>query len=262
MGSRSSKDCIRRESEIQLDLMRISLVVPAFNEERFLPRLIDSIDVARERYVDGSDAVEIIVADNDSTDGTALVALSRGCQVVRVTKRRIGAARNGGAALATGDVVCFVDADMRIHPETFNVIARLVASGRFVGGATGVRPERWSLGFAMTYAMLVPLVVLMRMDTGVVFCRRADFERVQGYDAEKPFAEDVDFLLRLRKLGRADRRRLVRATEAKAIASLRKFDEFGEWHYFTSMMPLAFKILIGRVTSTEFADRYWYKPGR
>ena len=134
--------------------------------------------------------------------------------------------------------------------------------GRFVGGATGVTPERWSLGFAMTYAMLVPLVVVMRMDTGVVFCRRDDFERVQGYDEEKPFAEDVDFLLRLRKLGRSRRQRLCRATDAKATTSLRKFDEFGEWHYFTSMVPLAVKILLGRVNATEFADRYWYKPKR
>lgn len=47
---------------------RISLVIPAFNEEHYLPRLLDTIDAARARYREGAEAIEVIVADNGSTD--------------------------------------------------------------------------------------------------------------------------------------------------------------------------------------------------
>jgi glycosyltransferase involved in cell wall biosynthesis len=76
----------------------ISLVIPAYNEAELLPRLLGTVERARSRYRSGSSAVEVIVADNASTDGTGELARSRGCRVVRVEKRCIGAARNGGAA--------------------------------------------------------------------------------------------------------------------------------------------------------------------
>ncbi|MCK5379279.1 MAG: hypothetical protein KAJ78_07735 [Acidobacteria bacterium] len=77
----------------------------------------------------------------------------------------------------------------------------MLANGQYVAGATGVRMERWSLGIAVTYAIMVPMVILMRMDTGVVFCRRDDFLTVGGYNEERLFAEDVQFLWDLRRLG-------------------------------------------------------------
>ena len=242
--------------------MRFSLVIPAYNEERYLSRLLDSVDAARKCYVGGEDAIEVIVADNSSTDATAELARGRGCSVVRVEKRVIGAVRNGGAAAARGDIVCFVDADMRISAETFNVVDATITNARIVGGATGIRPERWSLGFAATYALLIPMVVVMKMDTGVVFCRRNDFETIGGYREDLLFAEDVDFLFRLRALGKKKKQKLTRATKAKAIASVRKFDQHGQWHYFTSVIPMAAKIFFRKDAAKDFAERYWYKPDR
>jgi glycosyltransferase involved in cell wall biosynthesis len=52
----------------------ISLVIPCYNEAALLPRLLASVDVARRAFSADPDAVEVIVADNDSTDGTAAVA--------------------------------------------------------------------------------------------------------------------------------------------------------------------------------------------
>ena len=103
---------------------RISLIIPARNESLWLPSLLDSVDVATARYCRGPGAVEVIVADNVSTDETAEIARSRGCRVVSVEKRVIGAVRNGGARAAAGEIFAFVDADSRIHPATFDVIDR------------------------------------------------------------------------------------------------------------------------------------------
>src|SRR5436309_945327 len=80
--------------------IKFSVVVPAFNEEAFLPRLLDSVEVAKSQYSGGPGTIEVIVADNCSTDRTAEVAARRGARVVRVEKRRIAAARNGGARAA------------------------------------------------------------------------------------------------------------------------------------------------------------------
>ena len=60
-------------------MIRLSLVIPAYNEEALLPRLLDTVDAARARYTFGADAIEVIVADQGSTDRTAAIATSRGC---------------------------------------------------------------------------------------------------------------------------------------------------------------------------------------
>jgi len=55
----------------------LSLVIPAYNEASCLPRLLDTIDAARQRYAGGAGAIEVIVADNSSTDDTAAIARAR-----------------------------------------------------------------------------------------------------------------------------------------------------------------------------------------
>lgn len=237
----------------------ISLVIPAYNEAKLLPRLLDTIDIARARFTGGADAIEIIVADNSSTDATAAIAIARGCRVASVTKRLIGAARNGGAAIATAPILCFVDADMQIHPDTFNAITAALDDARVVGGATGVTMERWSAGIAATFSLLIPLVWLTGMDTGVVFMRRADFQHVGGYSETRHFAEDVDFLFKLIRLGRARGQRLRRLRQFKSIASVRKFDRFGDWHYFWMMPRLALGTLFPGASDHRTARKYWYE---
>jgi glycosyltransferase involved in cell wall biosynthesis len=240
-------------------LPRFSLIVPAYNEERLLGRLLDSVDAARATY-GGGDAVELIVADNASTDRTAVIAATRGCRVVAVEKRVIAAARNAGARAARGEFLAFVDADAQVHPGTFVEIDRALADPRVVARATGACLERWSIGIAFTYAMIVPIVFVTGMDTGVTFCRKEDFEAIGGYDESRLVAEDVTFLWALRRLGKTRGQRLARATRAKIVASTRKFDEFGDWHFFSVAIE-ALRHLMRR-DLTRFTDRYWYKPNR
>jgi glycosyltransferase involved in cell wall biosynthesis len=240
------------------NLPHLSLVIPAHNEAALLPRLLDTIDVARDHFAGGRDGIEIIVADNGSTDTTAAIARSRGCLVAPVEKRMIAAARNGGAAIATAPILCFVDADMQIHPDTFNAIVSALADPRVVGGATGVTMERWSAGIALTYAMILPLVWLTKMDTGVVFMRRDDFVATGGYPEGRHYAEDVAFLWKLIRLGRTRGQRMTRLRAVKSIASTRKFDKYGDWHYFWMMPSLAVGTLRAERSGSAKARRYWY----
>jgi glycosyltransferase involved in cell wall biosynthesis len=247
---------------VELAPPRFSLVIPAYNEETCLPRLLASVEAAAHRYTRGAEAVEVIIADNASTDRTAELARARGCRVAPVVKRSIAAARNGGAAEARGEILGFVDADMCVHPETFNAIDAALRSDRIVGGATGVTLDRWSLGIAVTFAAFLPVVWLTGFDTGVVFCRRQDFHAAGGYDESLRVAEDVSFLLALRRLGRTRRQRLTRLRHAKAVVSMRKFDDHGDWHYLTKMPGIAVGLLLKRKSSLDAAERYWYEPRR
>src|SRR5688572_26822265 len=166
--------------------MRFSVIIPAYNEEKFLPRLLESIKVAASNYSGGPNQIEaqieVVVADNDSTDGTAEVANQYGARVVHVTKRRIAAARNGGARAASGEILCFIDADSAIHPNTFNEIERVMNTQRYIWGVTGAVPERNSFALLVTHHTFMPMVWLTGLDIGLSFCRRDDWEAVRGYD--------------------------------------------------------------------------------
>jgi glycosyltransferase involved in cell wall biosynthesis len=242
--------------------MRFSVIIPAYNEEKYLPRLLDSIEAAKANYSGGPGEVEVVVGDNNSTDRTAEVARARGARVVHVAKRRIAAARNGAGRAAKGEILCFIDADSAVHPQTFEAIDGVMHSGRYVWGATGFVLERKSFALLVTYVMAIPFVLLTGLDSGLSFCRREDFEAVGGYDESRLYAEDVIFPQALRRLGRTRGQRITRLPQVKALGCTRKFDQFGDWHYFW-MLGHAFKSLITRNWhDEELAQRYWYDSGR
>ena len=238
--------------------LRFSLIIPAHNEQDYLPALLDTVEIARLHYKGGSNAIEVIVANNASTDRTAEIAHSRGCLLVHEDKRVIAAVRNSGAAISQGEILTFVDADSRIHPNTFNAIDRAIFNNRVIAGATGVIMERVSLGIAMAYMVMVPLTWVTGMDTGVVFCRRNDFMAIGGYNEQKLFAEDVDLLWRLRRLGGPRGKKLTRVTSTKAVTSMRKFDQHGDWHYFSLIAYALYGMCFSSKRVEEFAKKYWY----
>lgn len=219
---------------------------------------MDSVEAARLRCC-GSSAIEIVVADNASTDATAGLATRRGCVLASIEKRCIAAVRNGGARLAQGEYLGFVDADSILHPDCFNEIIAALDDARVVGGATGVNMERWSAGIALSYAMMLPMVWATGFDTGIVFCRRADFEALGGYDESRPIAEDVDFMLRLKRLGKQRGQRLRRLRGVKTTTSTRKFDRHGDWHYFLQIPRVAWNVLRKNEAGSAFIRRYWYE---
>ena len=235
---------------------RISLVIPAWNEAERLPRLLDSVDAVRAAC---PAEIEVIVADNGSTDATAGIARARRVRVVPVEKRCIAATRNGGASVAQGEWLAFVDADSILHPQVFNALLKAAADPRTLGGASRVTMERWSLGIALAFASMLPMVWLTGFDTGLVFWRRSDHETLGGYDETRMIAEDVDMLMRLRRLGRARGQKLVRLRGVKTITSSRKFDRHGDWHWFTQMPRIGWRLLRDPRGITDFARRYWYE---
>ena len=99
--------------------MRISFVVPAYNEEAYLPACLDAILNQTRALPAGlsSDDIEIIVVNNASTDRTRDVALTYpGVTVVDEPRKGLTFARQAGFAASTGDLIANVDADSRLTP--------------------------------------------------------------------------------------------------------------------------------------------------
>ena len=101
--------------------MKISVVMPVYNAERFIAATLGSVVAAAERLCDG-DECEIIAVDDGSTDGSGAILDEFSQKDARIhavhkTNGGEGSARNVGMDRATGDIIAFLDADDRMHPE-------------------------------------------------------------------------------------------------------------------------------------------------
>lgn len=234
----------------------LSLVVPAYNEADYLPALLASVAIARMRSSRGP--VEVIVADNASSDATARVAADAGCRVVHVALRSIAAARNGGARLARAPRIAFVDADSILHPDTFDALHAALDRRDVCICATGVTMSRVSAGIRVSTLAIDAVNHLRAIDTGVVCLRRADFDAVGGYDERRRFGEDLGFMLAVKRLGRRRGQRFHRLPGVRTITSSRKFDRFGDWHYLSALLRTGVW-LADRESLDRFVQRYWYE---
>src|SRR5918992_378513 len=101
----------------------ISIIIPAYNEERYLPETLKRISEALS-IVDCPS--EIVVVDNCSQDETKQIAESIGARVCSESEHNISKVRNTGAKNSAGDILVFVDADTLVPPTLFQEIAKVM----------------------------------------------------------------------------------------------------------------------------------------
>ena len=220
--------------------MKLTIIIPAFNEEAYLPSTLDSIRTAVAHLRAHSKAeIDIIVVDNNSEDGTAAVAQSKGAKAVHEAVQGIARARNAGAGHAEGDVLVFVDADVLLPPTLLEEIHATMSDPACVGGAVDVeyRPKRRSMrGYLWTWRLLSRLTGMAQGATQ--FCRKSVFDEVGGYDEKTWIGEDADFFWALKKLARRTGRIVSFIEEPRVHASSRRFDKWPLWKILVWTNPL------------------------
>src|ERR1019366_10238774 len=193
--------------------MRLSFVVPAYNEEAYLPACLESI-LAQTREL--GDAVEIIVVNNASTDRTREVALGyAGVRVVDEMRKGLTFARQAGFAGSSGELIANVDSDSRLTPgwvekvlKGFAADPKMVAlSGPFV--YYDLTPQqRVSVRIFYAAAFLVYAVNRWVLRAGSMVqggnfvLRRDALEKIGGFDTSISFyGEDTDIARRMHQVG-------------------------------------------------------------
>ncbi len=183
--------------------MRLSVIVPVFNGRDVLPRCLAGL-AGSTRAPD-----EVIVVDDGSTDESAAIARAHGATVIPTVAGPRGPAwaRNRGAAMASGDVLVFVDSDVVVHADT---LARMEAT--FEGqpevhalfGSYDDRPP--APGIASRFKNLLHHYVHQHGKreassfwAGCGAIRREAFRTVGGFDESyaKPSIEDIELGVRL-----------------------------------------------------------------
>ena len=205
--------------------VKLSIIIPAYNEENYLPATLDAINAALT-----GEAGEVIVVDNASTDATRELAVARGAKVVTETERNIGEVRNTGAGAASGDVLVFIDADSIVRPGIFEKIIEASADERCLGGAAAVEYEPISNRRLIRWFMkLYPILGnWMKMRGGALqFCRADVFGELKGFDATIYVGEDIDFGWRLERFARESGGYTAFIKEPKVLTSSRRWSRMG-----------------------------------
>jgi GT2 family glycosyltransferase len=180
----------------------VSFVIPVRNDAARLADCLRAI-----RALGSSDDVEIVVADNGSTDDSAEVAQRAGARVLSLPDLRVGEVRNRAADVARGDILAFVDADNEIGAEW--MAAALDALRDLEVGAAGApyrspSPATWvqrSYDGLRRHPMGRESVDWL--GSGNMALRRSAFREVGGFDASLETCEDVDLCRKLRARGYA-----------------------------------------------------------
>ena len=173
--------------------MRISVIIPALNEGALIAGAVQAVQAQGPH--------EVIVVDGGSSDDTAAAAQAAGARVVAAPRGR-ASQMNAGARRASGDVLLFLHADVRLPGDGLMAVERALQRPRYVGGAFRLRLDtrRPLLRVIAWLSDLRTHVSSILMGDRAIFVRRSAFDALSGFRT-LPLMEDVDFGHRLHRYG-------------------------------------------------------------
>jgi glycosyltransferase involved in cell wall biosynthesis len=246
----------------EVDAVRFSVVVPAYNEADDLPGTLRSL-----RAQDFPGPVEVIVVDNGSTDGTAAVARACGARVVTEPVAGVCRARHRGTLAARGEIVVSTDADTVHPPDWLTRLDRHFRADPAVVAVAGpcryadppwwaaVVPPLWFAGIAALYARSGHVGYITA--TNVAFRR----EGFPGYDVQlTQGGDEADLLRRLRRWGRVvwDGDNVVTTSSRRMEQGLAHTLVVSYGYYYASSLVLNRRFdrtLVGRAPVIRRAER-------
>jgi glycosyltransferase involved in cell wall biosynthesis len=241
--------------------LRISIVIPAFNEERLLAGTLQPLHLATAPFTHRGWETELIVCDNNSTDATAEVARQHGARVVFEPVNQIARARNRGAAAATGDWLVFVDADSQPSVELMAEVAEQMAGGHCLAGGCTVRFDGDHPLANCVVQLWNGLSRAARLLAGsFIFCEAATFRAVGGFSQDLFAGEEIDLSNRLKRLAWETHKDIVILHQHPLLTSARKVYLYSlrEHLWFLTKTVLGG----GRTLNNREACHTWYDGRR
>lgn len=202
----------------------VSIIIPTLNEEKFLPRLLESIK--KQDFQD----YEIIVSDGGSSDRTRQVAEDNGCIFIEDKEHHHPSwQRNNGAKIAKGGILLFFDADCVLQEKFLNKVITEFKQRKLVGAGFYFifNPNSFSYnifaGLANLFCFFRQYFSPASVGAGILALRSAH-EKIGGFDVEVLLAEDYDYTDRLAKQGKF---RMIKSE--KLLYSSRRLKKDGWW---------------------------------
>ena len=200
--------------------MIFSIIIPTYNEEEYLPVLLDSI---KEQDFDD---YEVIVADANSTDRTREIAEEYGCIVVDGGLPAVG--RNNGAKVAKGEILLFLDSDLQLTEDYLRDVIYEFRMEHLGIAITQMKPisnkveDKLFHDFANYFMVSVENIKPHGAGCYGIIAKRSLHEQCGGFDESLTFGEDTDYIERLAK---KEPFRVLR--NAKIGVSTRRLEEEG-----------------------------------
>jgi len=229
----------------------LSVVVPAYNEEKYLGETLKTIftqDYPRESY-------EVIVADNNSTDNTKEIAAKAGARVVVCLQKGVSATRQTGFEAARGEILVGTDSDTLVPFDWLTKI-NLVFQDESIVAVTGsatLDSKSFLNRFLAKYLFPATMYALFffgkKSLNGFNFAVKAEaFRLVGGFDKNLVSAEDVDLGMRLAKIGN-----VVFKPDLTVVTSSRRIDA-GRLKFFTHHLENVWRFMILGKKPKSFED--------
>jgi glycosyltransferase involved in cell wall biosynthesis len=232
--------------------MMVSFIIPAYNEESLLPSTIQSIHTSASKV---GIEYEIVVADDDSDDNTANIALELGATVAPTKNRQIAATRNAGALASNGEMIIWVDADTRVTAGAVRGAVKAMTLGASGGGVRVIFDRPCPLYARLLFPMLMMTYRFARLASGAfIFCTRETFETTGGFDESMYAGEEA---IMSRAIGRCGRFAWV---DDPVYTSSRKLRTYTGGEIIIECIRLA----AGGMKGTRTRDKkdIWYGPRR
>jgi glycosyltransferase involved in cell wall biosynthesis len=185
----------------------ISVVIPTYNEEKYLPDILRSIK--RQTYK----KYEVIVVDYNSKDKTRQIAKRFGCKVISIDRPGVSAAKNKGFRHAKGSIVAFIDADYILSKNLFERVVKEFQADKSVvlieptlklnlKGVSLVDRKIWKFMVRfMNFYKSLSFSTLNPRAYGCVFVKRWAVVAAGGFNEELNLAEDLELFSKIRKYG-------------------------------------------------------------
>jgi glycosyltransferase involved in cell wall biosynthesis len=222
--------------------MILSIIIPALNEEKYLPQLLKSI-----KEQDFKD-YEIIVAEAGSEDKTLEIAEKNNCRVVKGGLP--GEGRNKGAEAAQGDLLLFLDADIVLPENFFNKVLEEFNQRELDIATFRLFSNQKSkiIDFLFSFFYNFPIILTERFLAHAamgILIRKELFKKINGFDEGVKFMEDSDLARRAKKIGKFG---VIRSS--MILISIRRFQTDG-WlsTYFKSLIGEIYTIFLGPIKS-------------
>ncbi len=252
--------------------MLISVIIPAFNEEKYIGHTLDQLFQSISENEKQGISWEIIICDNNSLDKTAEIARKKGAEIIFEPINQISRARNKGTEIAKGEWFLFLDADSYPPPALLSDVIDLIQEEQHIGCGSTIKIEEGTFFNKLRMERLNPLFRFFNVSGGLfILCQGEAFRAIDGFSHGLYALEEFDFIHRLKKYGKKKDKKFTVLFKNPVITSGRK----GEYKvssifvlFFSQiaaiLLFILYYILPGKMMrriNTRFLG-YWYKGKR